>query len=85
MQDIKAGDHVFHEPSGETWVVAHVSNNMLAWCGWPAGMTKLEDCKLVKSCTHDEHVDMLIELAGMQDDFRGEHARRTLKQMGRLS
>ena len=33
--DIDTADHVKHGPSGETWVVAYVEDDRLAWCGWP--------------------------------------------------
>lgn len=79
-QPPRCGDHVHHSPSGEDWVVAHVSNNMLAWCGWPGGMAKLEDCRVIHRCTEEEHLKLVNEIASMGncDDFRAEHARRYL-------
>jgi hypothetical protein len=79
-QPPRCGDHVHHEPSGEDWVVAHVSNDMLAWCGWPGGMTKLSECRVIKRCSDEEHLKLVNEIANMSDgDFRGEHARRYLR------
>jgi hypothetical protein len=40
---IDTADHVLHGPSGETWVVAYVEGDRLAWCGWPEGEAKLAD------------------------------------------
>ena len=34
---IDTGDTVKHGPTGETWVVAYVQGDRLAWCGWPEG------------------------------------------------
>lgn len=56
-QKIRAGDHVFHKPSGETWTVADVNyeSRRLAWCGWPPGQALLDDCELVYQATDREH------------------------------
>ena len=79
----RAGDHVLHEPSGETWVVAHVSDNgkMVAWCGWPAGMARLSECRLTKQCSDREHWALVNKLALLpDDDIRAEPARRHLRR-----
>lgn len=61
---VRAGDHVLHSPSGETWVVAWAdpATDDLAWCGWPDGMARLSDCTLVKAATDAEHHQKLREL-----------------------
>jgi hypothetical protein len=48
---ISAGDHVRHEPTGETWYALGVSQarNELCAAGWPATTGKLTDCTLVKA------------------------------------
>lgn len=43
---MRTGDHVLHKPSGETWVVAFVDGDDLAWCGWPNGLARTSDCEL---------------------------------------
>lgn len=75
---MRTGDHVLHKPSGETWVVAYVNGDDLAWCGWPHGLARTADCELVKSCSDDEHVELLGEMAKVGDDSRGSYARRAL-------
>ena len=61
---IRAGDHVLHAPSGETWVVAWAdpTTDDLAWCGWPDGLARLSDCTLVKAASDAEHQQKLSEL-----------------------
>ena len=70
MTDIRCGDHVLHEPSGETWVVAYVRGDRLAWCGWPEGETTLAKCRLIKACTDEENADLLYEIAHSQNSTR---------------
>ena len=60
---IDTGDHVYHAPSGEAWVVAYVRGDRLAWCGWPQGEAALNDCMLVKKATPDERDALLREIA----------------------
>jgi hypothetical protein len=43
---IRGGDHVFHRPTGETWVVAYVSGDYLAWCGWPSGEARVSTTRI---------------------------------------
>jgi len=82
-QEPRCGDHVHHGPTGEDWVVAHVSNGKLAWCGWPAGVADLSDCRLIKQCTDEEHLKLVNEIASIgSDDFRATHARRYLRDQG---
>jgi hypothetical protein len=52
---IRGGDHVFHRPTGETWIVEYVKGDYLAWCGFPRGEARVADCTLVKACSDDEH------------------------------
>lgn len=69
---IKTGDSVYHRPSKETWLVAYAdySNDRLAWCGWPPGTAKLSDCELKESCTNEESLKLINELANMRGDER---------------
>jgi hypothetical protein len=60
---IRAGDTVYHRPSGESWTVAYCDGEWLAWCGWPAGEAKISDCELKKSCSDDQHRDILEQWA----------------------
>jgi hypothetical protein len=61
---IDTGDHVLHKPTGETWIVARVDGDRLAWCGWPEGWARLSDCRLVKKARTRYRDSVLMELAG---------------------
>lgn len=44
----KAGDTVFHRPTGETWLL--IKDEQDGWVtpgGWPTSQGRAEDCKLV--------------------------------------
>jgi hypothetical protein len=60
---IDTGDTVFHERSGETWLVAQVRDDKVYWCGWPPGRADLSDCQLTKKATPEERQALLQELA----------------------
>lgn len=78
---MRAGDHVLHGPSGETWVVAYVDGDYIAWCGWPAGEAKVSDCTLVKPCSDEEHLELLHKLA-KSDGKRASQAKVALAKRG---
>lgn len=60
---IRTGDTVLHKPTGETWSVAFVRDDKLFWRGWPEGCAELSDCELVKSCSDEEHWQIVEEIA----------------------
>jgi hypothetical protein len=74
----RAGDRVLHRPSGETWVLAYVDGDHLAWCGWPAGEAKVSDCELVAQCSDAEHLKLLDALAASGGGKRARMAQRDL-------
>lgn len=74
----RAGDIVHHEPTGEDWVVAYCEGEDLAWCGWPDGLAKANDCWLKKSCTDEEHLERLQEIA-KSEGRRARKAQEALK------
>lgn len=76
----RAGDIVHHEPTGEDWVVAYCDGERLAWCGWPDGEAKASDCWLKKSCTDEEHVQRLREIA-KSEGRRARKARAALEAL----
>ena len=80
MSIIRAGDIVHHKPTGEDWVVAYVDGEYLAWCGWPDGRAKLADCQLKKSCTDEEHIKWLREIAE-SSGTRASRAQRALEAL----
>ena len=81
-QSIDTGDEVLHRPTGETWLVAFVKGDRLAWCGWPAGTVPLGECRLVRKATRDERANLLQEMARTPGDFRGDYARERLLLRG---
>ena len=72
--EIDTGDHVLHGPTGETWVVARVLEDKLAWCGWPQGWANLADCTLVKKACPESRLRLLRELAGSSGHHCAEWA-----------
>jgi hypothetical protein len=59
----RAGDHVHHGPTGETWVVRRVVEDRLEWLGWPPGQAKLSDCTTLYRCADEEHQETLKQIA----------------------
>ena len=78
---IDTADIVHHVPSGETWVVAYVRSDRLAWCGWPQGEALLTDCTLIQKASPEARLTLLQEMAAMQsNDARQRYAVRRLAQ-----
>ncbi|MDE2098643.1 MAG: hypothetical protein KGL39_15420 [Patescibacteria group bacterium] len=84
--EIDCGDTVKHEPTGETWLVAHVDGDRLAWCGWPPGEAELADCTLVRKATAEERLRLLRRIADSRCRENGDRrqgiVRRRLEEMG---
>lgn len=74
---IDTGDTVLHGKTGETWVVAYVEGNRLAWCGWPEGTADLADCTLVEKATPEARLTLLRQMADSGGRF-AVHAKRAL-------
>lgn len=77
----RAGDIVFHTPSGEEWQLAcDEDDGDVMPCGWPACIADASDCTLVKAATDEERTKMLREWAGGHSrnlfDFRVQTAER---------
>lgn len=79
---IDTADHVQHGPSGESWVVAYVRGDRLAWCGWPQGEAALSDCTLVKKATAEQRIKLLREMANGGSDPRSRYASERLEAEG---
>jgi hypothetical protein len=56
---MRAGDVVFHRPSGERWLLAWAERGEVSACGWPEPIAKESDCELVKAASDVEHRAML--------------------------
>lgn len=81
---IRSGDTVFHDPSGETWVVAFVEGDRLSPCGWPPTMASVADCELLQSCTDAKHREMLETWAIKGgEDFRTVACQHQLLELNR--
>lgn len=74
---IRCGDHVLHEPSGEEWVVAWADykSGDIAWCGWPNGIARLADCRVIKKATDEEYARYVRDVIEIGDS-RSDKARR---------
>ena len=50
-QRIKAGDTVYHRPSGETWWIVRVDDDgeHVYPGGWPPTRARASDCEIVES------------------------------------
>lgn len=68
---IDTGDTVFHEKSGESWLVAKVEGEKLYWCGWPPGRADVADCRLVRKASPSEKAGLLADLADSGHDVAG--------------
>lgn len=66
----RCGDHVYHAPTRENWVVAYAEGDDIAWCGWPDGRARLRDCTVTKRCSDEEHADFVRRFVGVTDDTR---------------
>ena len=71
-KQIRTGDSVFHRPSKQKWLVAYADyeQGILAWCGWPPGHARIEDCDLLEQCSDEESHKTLVRLSRMRVDER---------------
>lgn len=67
MTDIRTGDTVLHQPTGETWVVAWCAGEELAPCGWPLCYAKREHCSLLKKASDEDHRNMVLRVGNCSD------------------
>lgn len=65
---MRTADHVFHEPSGETWVVAWADEETgrMAPCGWPTCEAMIADCRVVKVASDEESAELVDALSRSQ-------------------
>lgn len=75
----RAGDHVFHRPSGEKWLLAcDEMDGEIICCGWPETFARASDCDLLKAATDEERLKILRAVARIADQTRGSRARHQL-------
>ena len=79
METIDTGDAVRHGPTGETWLVARVDGDRLAWVGWPPGWADLADCTLMRKATPEQREKLLREIADGQHHLAGWARERLAK------
>lgn len=80
---MKPGDAVKHKPSGETWLVAAVSEDgkRLICCGWPESMADVNECELEREATEAEAVELAEQVVKQcGDQCRGSWAREWLRK-----
>lgn len=72
----RAGDHVLHKPSGETWVLAcDEERGEVICCGWPESFAKAADCELVDAVSDEYRRELLLRVArSCSDQTRGSRA-----------
>ncbi len=85
VNTIDTGDYVKHGPTGESWVVAYVDGDRLAWCGWPPGEARLADCELIQKAVPGERDKLLHRMADMRLDDRSGYDRRQAYAKRRLA
>lgn len=74
---LRAGDHVFHMPSGETWVLAcDEEGGEVMPMGWPETYAKAEHCRLTEAATDEARIASLEAVSKSHGD-RGESSRRS--------
>lgn len=78
---IDTGDTVFHRPTRETWLVAHVDGDRLYWCGWPEGTAAVCDCLLVDKAMPATRYGLLVEMAAGREGTRARMAQEKLRQI----
>ena len=49
MATFQRGDHVYHRPTGESWVVKDASADHVWPCGWPPCRAAATDCEMIES------------------------------------
>lgn len=79
--EIDTGDTVLHGPSGETWTVAYVDGDRLAWCGWPPGEAKLSDCTLKEKASPEYREELLRQLSELQLESGAYDRRKRIAEL----
>lgn len=81
---MRCGDHVYHKPSDQTWLVAYADteSGYMAWSGWPEGRAPIADCKLVYACTDKEHAQAVSDWLD-KGNASNDHRRRAVQRLYR--
>lgn len=78
---MRAGDTVKHRPSGETWLVACVTDDGAFFaCGWPETRAQQSDADVIEEASDEECLDVLRRFTAMRDtSSRASWARENLR------
>lgn len=81
---MRCGDHVYHAKSDQTWVVAYADpeSGYMAWSGWPEGRAAIADCKVVYTCTDEQHDKAVSDWLDKGNGSR-DHRRRAVQRLYR--
>jgi hypothetical protein len=62
---MRTADIVYHEPSGEKWVVAWADpeTGYMAPCGWPTCQARIEDCRIIETATDEKSAELVKKLS----------------------
>lgn len=80
QRSVRAGDHIFHKPSGEKWLVAAVSpeGKRLVCAGWPETIADIADCEVIKY-SDEANYEKMLEDCRVLDDTRGLWTREVFR------
>jgi hypothetical protein len=84
MLKVRAGDSIYHKPSGYILRVGYVNtnSNCISTLGWPESYVDVKDCEIDEKCSDEEHIKLLRELASSKNGLRAsEMAILTLYEM----
>lgn len=82
MMKIKAGDVVYHRPTGEEWLaVTDEERGTFFAGGWPETLAYASDCDIITVATEEENLRWLKECSeGSGSSMRELVARRQYKE-----
>ncbi len=76
-QSFRAGDHVKHHPSGESWVLAcDEENGRVQPAGWPESQAEAAHCSLKREATDEQRLKQLRESANISTRDGGDARQR---------
>ena len=85
-RQFRAGDTVYHTPSGENWILAgDEENGRVQPCGWPECMAEAKDCQLMAAATDEQRLAMLTDWASTGKGYEHERDSRTRAARRQLS
>lgn len=77
----RCGDHIFHKPTEETWIVAYCEGDVLVATGWPGSIARTSDCVLTVQVSDAGHRRFVAQWR-KSDDPRSVHVARLYGNKG---